>query len=73
MPDDTIEWTDAERDELRAKLADPIPDRRVPLTYFTVTDLLAPMDGDDMPVVFEQPTRRSSLRGRALRRGNDHA
>jgi hypothetical protein len=39
--------------------------RKIPLTTFRVMDLLDPEPLP--PIVFEKPTRRSSLRGRAIK------
>jgi hypothetical protein len=39
---------------------------RIPLSWWSAADLLGPEDGDDEPIVFEPPTRPSSLKGRAI-------
>ena len=39
---------------------------RIPLSWWSVGELLAHEDGDDEPVVFEPIARPSSLKGRAI-------
>jgi hypothetical protein len=39
---------------------------RIPLSWWSAADLLAREDGDDEPIVFEPPTRPSSLKGRPI-------
>ena len=41
---------------------------RIPLSWFSVGELLAHEDGDDEPVVFEPIGRPSSLKGRAIQK-----